>query len=134
VVTKEGTRPPRKREAEVIAALIGGLSYRLTAERLGVAVATVERIAAENRAHIHAARAEQAEQVAQGLRDRATYATQRLEDMLNSDNDTVVVSAIRVALTESLRWAEQIELTRRVTEIERRMGLTVVPVDRPYVR
>ena len=116
----------RKRQEEVVACLIGGMSYRLTAQTLGIGTSTVERVAADNREVIQAARAEQTRRVAEELRDRALYATQRLEEMLDSNNDAVVISAIRTALGEAVRWADAVVVEDRLTAIEARLGLRAV--------
>ena len=117
------TRGTRKRQEEVIACLIGGMSFRLTAQTLGIGTATVERIAAENRDTIRVARAEQTRRVAEELRDRALYAARRLEEMLDSDNDTVALGAIRTALGEAARWCDAVIVEDRLAAIEARLGL-----------
>lgn len=116
----------RKRSDEVLAALIGGMSTRKVAAHLGLGQSTVDRISRENRALIDAARTEQSRRVAEELQDRALYAARRLEDVLDSPNDTVVIAAIRTALSESLRWAEQVAVLERLAALEERAGLRVV--------
>lgn len=116
----------RKRADEVLAALIGGMSLRKTAATLGVSTSTVERISAENRSLIEAARAEQGRRVAETLKGRAMYAAERLEDMLDSPNDAVVISAIRTALAEAARWTEVADFAERLSALEARAGLRAV--------
>ena len=120
---KDGTR---KRSEEIIACLTGGMSYRKTAAELGISESTVDRVAREHREEIAAARAEQARKVVECLRDRALYAAKRLEELIDSRNDAVAISAIRTALSEALRWGEQAELTERLQALEQRLGLKVV--------
>lgn len=118
--------PHRRRVDEIIAALTGGLSIRKAAIELGLSESTVKRVSTENRAVIDAARSEQARRVVEELRDRALYAARRLEELMDSKNDAVAISACRAALSEALRWGEQAELTDRLTALEARAGLRAV--------
>jgi predicted transcriptional regulator len=126
-------RPPvtdkaitRKRADEVIACLTAGMSQLKTAAHLGISPSTVVRIVRENRDDIEQARREQSRRVAEELRARAMYAATRLEQLMDSPNDAVAISAIRTALSEALRWGEQAELTERLEALEQRLGLKVV--------
>jgi hypothetical protein len=118
--------PPRKRSEEIVACLTGGMSQVKTATELGISLSTVKRVAADCRPEIDAARAEQTRRVAADLRDRALYAATRLEQMIDSNNDAVAISAIRTALGEALRWADAIDTDERLRAVEARLGLRAV--------
>lgn len=118
--------PSRKREVEIMAALISGLSQRKTSKELGVSLDTVKRVASERRQEIEQERRERAQTVASELKDRALYAARRLEDLMDSSNDAVAISAVRTALAEGLRWFDAIEMDRRLAALEERTGLRVV--------
>lgn len=116
----------RKHAEQVLAALTSGMSVRKTATELGLSDSTVKRISTENREYIAQVRAEQSRAVVQELKDRAMYAARRLEELIDSPNDAVAISAIRTALSEAMRWADAIDTEERLSALEQRLGLRVV--------
>lgn len=117
--------PNRRRVGEILACLTSGLSIRKTAAELGLSESTIKRVSTENRDYIAQVRAEQSRAVVQELRDRAMYAARRLEELIDSPNDAVAISAIRTALSEAMRWADAIDLEERIGVLESRLGLRV---------
>jgi transposase len=113
---------PSPRDEVVIAALTGGMSQRKTSQVTGVSMSTVHRVSMRYRADIEQARREQARTIAQELKDRARYAVTRLEEVLDSANEPIVLGAIRTALTEASRWMEAVEIEERLAEVERRLA------------
>lgn len=116
----------RKHAEQVLAALTSGMSVRKTATELGLSDSTVKRISTENRDYIARVRAEQSRAVVQELKDRAMYAARRLEELIDSQNDAVAISAIRTALSEAMRWADAIDTEERLSVLEARLGLRSV--------
>jgi transposase len=114
---------PTPRDEIVIAALTGGMSQRKTSQVTGVPIGTVNRIMGRYRADIEQARREQARVIAQELKDRARYAVTRLEEVLDSANEPIVLGAIRTSLTEASRWMEAVEIEERIQDIERALKL-----------
>ena len=117
---------PRKRATEVIACLVNGLSQVKTATELGSSRETVGRIARENKELIDQQKSEQSRLVAAELWDRALYAARRLEELMDSPNDAVAISAVRIALAEGLRWFDAVEMEQRLAVVEERLALRAV--------
>ena len=102
------------------------MSQLKTASHLGISPSTVVRIVRENRDDIEQARREQSRRVAEELRARAMYAATRLEQLMDSPNDAVAISAVRTALSEGLRWFDAVEMEQRLAVVEERLALRVV--------
>jgi transposase len=118
--------PHRRHRTQIIGCLTGGMSVRTTANTLGISESTVHRVARENREEIDQARAERARQVAQELQDRALRAALRLDELLDSQNETTSLGAARTILSEAARWSEVALISERLAELEQRVALRMV--------
>jgi len=122
-----GNGKPNARDELIIAALIGGMSQKRAAQEIGCSMSTVHRTVNRYRHLVEDARRDQARVIAQELKDRARYAVSRLEDVMDSANEPIVLGAIRTALAEASRWMEAVELDQRLRAIEERIGARDAP-------
>jgi len=111
----------RKGDAELILALAGGSTVRQAAKRAKVSERTAHRRLNDRdyRRRIDAARAEMISQATGQLAKAATDATTTLSKLLKSESDAIRLGACRTILENCERLRQGVELSQRMTELER---------------
>jgi len=111
----------RKGDAELIVALASGASVRQAAKRAKVSERTAHRRLndREYRRRIDAARAEMISEATGQLAKAATQATATLSKLLKSESDSIRLGACRTILENCERLRQGVELSQRMTELER---------------
>ena len=107
-------------ESELICALARGLSHAQAAQEAGVSVRTVQRRASDPavRAAVAGARQAMVGEATGRLATAAERAVATLEDLLESDADSVRLGASRALLDNLLRFRDSEELSDRVRQLE----------------
>ncbi len=107
-------------ETKLIGALARGLSHVQAAQEAGVSVRTVQRRVSdvEFRAAVGDARRAMVGEATGRLAAAAGRAVATLEDLLESDADSVRLGASRALLDNLLRFRDSEELSDRVRQLE----------------
>jgi hypothetical protein len=118
-------RQGRKNADPVLALLLAqGKTVTDAARESGVCERTVRRRLADPEfvRQVDAARAQLMEAALGELVDGLTQATKTLVNLLKSESDQVKLGAVRTYLEASLRFREQVELSRRLGELEQALA------------
>ncbi len=107
-------------ESKLICSLARGLSHVQAAQEAGVSVRTVQRRASDPavRAAVAGARQAMVGEATGRLATAAERAVATLEDLLESDADSVRLGASRALLDNLLRFRDSEELSDRVRQLE----------------
>ena len=119
------TRQSTKRTTAIVA-LAGGATVTDAARHAGLGRRTVTRYMADDEflAAIERTRAKLIERAVGRLADLSTKAIDRLAELLESDKQTVQLSAARVILQSLPQLREHAELSERLEELEQRLAET----------
>ena len=104
----------------LIEALAAGQTHQQAAEHAGCSSKTVQR-RLRDPAFTHALRerhAERLDQLATGLEASATIALEALNELMQSENEQIRMSAVRLALSEHVKYRSTHEHEARLLELE----------------
>lgn len=109
---------PRGRDRIIVAALVSGATRAEAAEQAGCSTATVDRCHARWRDLITEQRDEVAERVAASMLALVPEAVAAYADLVRSTVPGIRLAAARDVVGHALRWRDQTEVERRLSELE----------------
>jgi hypothetical protein len=109
-------RGPRDRL--IIAATVSGQTQEQTARDVGCSVSTVSRARSRHADQIDQERSSLAEQQANRLLAGVGGASDRMIALVQSDSETVALSASKYLLDSALRWRESVSMEQRLSRLE----------------
>lgn len=129
----------RNADAVLIAALAGGATIQAASAAARVAESTVYRRLRDDefQRQISTARGEMIARAVGALADASAKAVTTLSDLLDAENESVALGAARSILEMGAKLRENIELERRIADLEARIAENAIeprPMTRAQVR